>query len=175
VLDAWGRLLAAVPRSRLIVLADSTPWVQNHLQGTLARHGVDATRLEICNRRSPREFLTLITRADIALDPFPFNGHTTTCDSLWMGVPVIMMAGQSYASRFGSSALVNLGLEDLIASSTKEYVEIARSLAGDPTRLAQLRNDLRTRMTGSPLLDATGFTRNLENAFREMWVRWCSS
>ncbi len=175
VLDAWGRLMAAVPQSRLIVLAAASPWVQNHLQLALARHGVDATRIEICNRRPAREFLELIARADIALDPFPFNGHTTTCDSLWMGVPVIMMAGQSYASRFGSSALVNLGLEELIASSIEEYVEIACRLAGDQTRLAKWRSELRTLMTGSALLDAKGFTRNLEAAYHEMWARWCSS
>jgi len=175
VLDCWGRLMAAVRGSRLILLADANPWVEDHVQTALARHGVDSARIEICNRRSPREFLELIRRADIALDPFPFNGHTTTCDSLWMGVPVVMMAGDSYASRFGSSALVNLGLEELIASSVDEYVAIACKLAGDRTLLARLRSELRARMAGSPLLDVIGFTRNLEVAYREMWARWCSS
>ena len=124
-------------------------------------------------RQPQEEYFRLLARVDIGLDPFPFNGHTTTCDCLWMGVPVVMLAGATYASRFGGSALVNLGLESLIAGSQTQYVEIAIQLASDSAALETLRADLRPRMSRSPLVDGVGFTRNLEAAYREMWARWC--
>jgi predicted O-linked N-acetylglucosamine transferase (SPINDLY family) len=114
-------------------------------------------------------------RIDIALDPFPFNGHTTTCDALWQGLPVVSLAGGSYASRFGSSALRELGLEDLIVSSTAQYIEIAAQLAADTERLGNLRKSLRGRMVASTLLDAEGFARSVETAYRRMWQRWCAA
>ena len=113
--------------------------------------------------------------ADIALDSFPFNGHTTTCDAIWMGVPVVMQAGQTYASRFGGSVLRNVGLTNLIAASTEDYIGRAVTLAGDVDRLTSLRGELRPRMAASPLLDFVGFTRNVQHAYREMWQCWCAS
>ena len=101
-------------------------------------------------------------QADIALDPFPFNGHTTTCDAIWMGVPVVMLEGDVYASRFGGSVLANVGLEKLIARSVEEYVERAVQLAGDLARLSDLRGELRSA-NGSPVPWPT--TR----ASRETW------
>ncbi len=92
-----------------------------------------------------------------------------------MGVPVVMLEGHSYASRFGGSVLANLGLEDLIAGSVEQYVETAVSLAGDLQRLAQLRSELRPRMAASVLLDGPGFARNLEHAYRQMWRAWCEN
>ena len=99
--------------------------------------------MTLADRRPRPEYLELIEQVDIALDPFPFNGHTTTCDALWQGVPVVTLAGHNYVSRFGSSALVSLGLEELIANSTEEYVSIAARLAGDLPRLAELRATMR--------------------------------
>jgi predicted O-linked N-acetylglucosamine transferase (SPINDLY family) len=118
--------------------------------------------------------LRLIDQTDIALDAFPMNGHTTTCDCLWQGVPVVMLAGDTYVSRYGGSALVNLGLQDWIAHDPSEYVETARRWATDLPRLADLRAGLRARMAASPILDAAGFTRHLEAAYRRMWQAWCS-
>lgn len=115
-----------------------------------------------------------MAQVDVALDPFPFNGHTTTCDSAWMGVPVVTLAGDSYVSRFGSSVHVNLGLDDWIARSAEEYIEIAVAKAGDATGLAALRGELRARMAASPLLDFAGFTRGLEAAYRQMWRTRCA-
>jgi predicted O-linked N-acetylglucosamine transferase (SPINDLY family) len=91
-----------------------------------------------------------------------------------MGVPVVVMAGATYVSRFGGSALVNLNLPELIATSSPEYIDAAVRLAGDLNRLQALRAELRGRMLASPLLDAAGFARNLEAAYRQMWSRWCS-
>ena len=110
---------------------------------------------------------------DIALDSFPLGGHTTVCEALWMGVPSVMLEGGSYASRFGGTALVNLGLTDLIAGSQSQYIQIATALAGDLPRLAALRSGLREQMRTSVLLDAQGFTRRLEAAYHRMWLAWC--
>ncbi len=175
VLATWAELLRAVPGSRLVFLAHATPWLAAHVRDALARHGIAADRVELASRRPHAEYLALISTVDVALDAFPFNGHTTTCDCLWQGVPVVMLAGKTYVSRFGSSALVNLDLQEWIATTPQQYVETAAHLASDLSRLAELRAGLRERMAASPILDAGGFTRNLEAAYREMWQAWCSS
>ena len=130
-------------------------------------------RIEIVSKRPRSEYLQLHSRIDIALDSFPFNGHTTVCDALWMGVPSIMMEGDRYASRFGGSGLVTLGLDELIAHDEREYVARAVALAGDLPRLAELRRTLRPRLAASPLVDAEAFAHKLEAAYRTLWQRWC--
>lgn len=174
VLDAWIELLARVPNSRLMILAHRGGYLQNHLDERMQQRGLDPARIELCTKRPRNEYLELVSRADIALDPFPFNGHTTTCDAVWMGLPVVMLAGGSYASRFGGSVLRNVGLSDLIATSAAEYVELAARLAGDIAALAEIRSGLRQRMAASVLCDASGFAHRLEGAYREMWRRWCA-
>ncbi|MGD9724138.1 MAG: tetratricopeptide repeat protein [Pirellulales bacterium] len=173
VLAAWARLLQAVGQSRLLVLAHQVDSLRQYLHDTFSALGIAADRWTIADRCSRSAYLRLIADTDIALDPFPFNGHTTTCDALWQGVPVVTLAGRTYAQRFGSSAHVNLGLKELIAGSVDEYVDIAAQLAGDVPRLAALREGLRGRMAASPIVDAAGFTRNLEAAYRTMWEHWC--
>ena len=175
VLDTWLEILARVPRSRLLVLAYRGGYAERHLAELAAERGIDPARIEMCDKRSRNDFGRLVARADIALDPFPFNGHTTTCDAIWLGVPVVMMRGPTYVSRFGGSVLVNLGLEHLIAESREAYVDVAARLASDLPALAALRGQLRPRMAASPLVDAAGFTRNLEQAYRRMWQTWCES
>ncbi len=125
------------------------------------------------NKRPRPDYLRLHHEIDICLDTFPFNGHTTVCDALWMGVPSIMLEGRTYASRFGGTALVNLGLRELIAGSKSQYAHIATALAADLPRLAALRAALRERMQNSTLMDAPGFTRRLEQSYRRMWVERC--
>ncbi len=175
VLATWARVLSAVPQSRLILLGDMTDSLKRYLADSFAAGSIDPIRLELANRMPRHEYLELIGRVDIALDPFPFNGHTTTCDCLWHGVPVVTLSGETYVSRFGGSGLATLGLADLIARTTDEYVQIAARLAADVRRLEQLRGGLRARMSGSPLLDFQTFTRNLETEYRRMWTRWCAS
>ncbi len=174
VLEAWARILLRVPDSRLILLADMAATLKSYLISTLEGHGVRRDRLELANRRPREGYLELIQGVDIALDPFPFNGHTTTCDALWQGVPVVNLSGGSYVSRFGGSGLATLGLNDLIAHDVQHYIQIAVGLASDSSRLQHLRATLRERMAASPLLDFTGFTRNLEAAYRRMWIDWCT-
>jgi predicted O-linked N-acetylglucosamine transferase (SPINDLY family) len=175
VLATWAELLGRVPDSRLVIVADATPSLVEYLNRTWTEHELDPQRVTLADRRPRLDYLRLIDRVDIALDPFPFNGHTTTCDALWQGVPVVTLAGDQYVSRFGSSAHVNLGLEDLIARSPQQYVDVAARLAGDLPRLERLRGSLRDRMAASPLLDFVGFTRNLEAAYRHMWIDWCAA
>ncbi len=175
VLETWARVLQRVPRSRLLVRADMTPWLREHLTRTFAGFGIDVERLELVNRVKRVDYMEMIRGLDIAFDPFPFNGHTTTCDCFWQGVPVVTLAGETYVTRFGSSAMVSLGLDELIARTPDEYVEIAVRLATEASRRQELRETLRERMAASPILDFQGFTRNLEAEYRRMWHRWCAT
>jgi protein O-GlcNAc transferase len=172
VLATWASILQRVPRSRLVILADMGASLRARLTDTFARHGIAADRLELVHRLPRAQYLELINRVDIALDPFPFTGHTTTCDCLWQGVPVVTLAGRTYVSRFGSSAHRVLGLTSLVAQRPAEYVDIATSLAGDLSGLATMRAQLRNRMAASPLLDFRTFTSNLEAEYQRMWHDW---
>lgn len=174
VLATWAEVLAGAPNSRLLMLAPRTTAFRESVRDILARQGVGADRVELFFRGPQRDFLERVNQVDVALDPFPFNGHTTTCDCLHQGVPVLTLAGGSYASRFGGSALVTLDLREFIADSRAGYVAIAHEVAAHLDRLSALRAELRGRMLASPLVDAAGFTRNLEAAYRAMWVDWCA-
>ena len=110
---------------------------------------------------------------DIALDPFPFSGGTTSCEALWMGVPVVTLPGSRAVSRQTLSFVRAIGMPELAASSADDYVRIATELAADQPRLSELRRTLRRKMAASPLCDAYVFTRNLEAAYRTMWENWC--
>jgi predicted O-linked N-acetylglucosamine transferase (SPINDLY family) len=118
--------------------------------------------------------LKLYSEIDISLDAFPWGGHTTACESTWMGVPMLTLYGSTYAGRLVSSVLTQMGLRDLIADTPAKYRDRAIELAGDLDHLADLRSRLRGMMQASPLCDGQGFTRNLEDAYRSMWRRACS-
>ena len=172
VIETWARILACVANSRLTLKYRSlnSESVQNVVCAAFAKHGVASNRLVLLgNDASQLDHLARYNNIDIALDPFPYNGTTTTCDALWMGVPVIALAGKTHVSRVGVSQLTNIGLLELTAEDADSYVDIAVALANDLPRLAQLRGGLRERMKASPLMDAPRFTRNLERAFQEMW------
>ena len=119
------------------------------------------------------EYLRLYNQVDIALDTFPYNGTTTTCDALWMGVPVISQVGQHHASRVGLSILSQVGLGSLAAASSEEYVAKATALAGNPEDLEKIRASMRPRMMASPLCHAKTFAQTVESAYRRMWHTWC--
>jgi predicted O-linked N-acetylglucosamine transferase (SPINDLY family) len=112
---------------------------------------------------------------DLALDTFPYHGTTTTCEAMWMGVPVVSLAGRTHASRVGVSLLTNAGLAEFIAQSTEEYVRIACEKARDLARLAKLRGALRGMMRESVLLDGKQFARDVEAAYRRVWREWVKS
>jgi predicted O-linked N-acetylglucosamine transferase (SPINDLY family) len=173
VMAVWARLVRSVPNSRIVILAGASQPLAERVRSIFATHDVAADRVTVADRRPRGDYLHLINTTDIALDPFPFNGHTTTCDALWQGVPVVALAGETYVQRFGSSAHQNLGLQELVARSPDDYIQRATRLAGDLPRLATLRAELRDRMQNSPLLDFVGFTRELERTYRQLWARWC--
>ena len=120
-----------------------------------------------------RNYLRLHQQVDINLDTSPYTGGTTTCHSLWMGVPVITLAGETATSRGGASLLNALGLTGLVAHTTEEYIDIARQLANDRNRLHSMRLDLRTAYARSTLTNEEQFTQNLERMYREIWASWC--
>jgi predicted O-linked N-acetylglucosamine transferase (SPINDLY family) len=130
--------------------------------------------VRFAGRAPAEEYFALYRQIDIALDTFPYGGGTTTCDALWMGVPVVSLVGRTAVGRGGLSILSNVGLPELAARSEEEYVRIAGELAGDLPRLGNLRANLRQRMAQSPLMDAPRFARNIEAAYRQVWRQWCA-
>jgi predicted O-linked N-acetylglucosamine transferase (SPINDLY family) len=171
-IDAWSRLLQAVPRSRLLLHARAGSH-RGGLLDVLSERGISAERVEFFDIQPMADYFGVYRRIDVALDPFPYGGGTTTLDALWMGVPVVSLAGQTAVGRGGLSILSNLGLPELVAHDAEQYVRIAAELAADLPRLSDLRATLRQRMQRSSLMDAPRFARNIEAAYREMWRRWC--
>ncbi|MCE9620021.1 MAG: tetratricopeptide repeat protein [Planctomycetes bacterium] len=172
VIAVWARILKRVPGSRLVLKnkSMSAPGVQNFILSIFAKHGVAAGSIEMRGQDGPHaSHLEQYNTIDIGLDPFPYNGTTTTFEALWMGVPMVVLAGVSHVGRVGVSQMSNLGLPELIGKDPNDYVEIAARLAADVPRLTALRAGLRQRMIASPLMDVPRFTRNLETAYQEMW------
>ena len=174
----WSAVLSAVPNSRLMIKSQGlagAPARQQVLERFAAR-GIAADRLELHGRiASPAGHLELYHQIDIALDTYPYHGTTTSCEAMWMGVPVVTLAGKTHASRVGVSLLSNVGLEQLIAQTPEQYVQIAADLAKDLAALSVLRSALRSRLAASPLLDGSGLAREVEAAYRVMWKQWCES
>jgi predicted O-linked N-acetylglucosamine transferase (SPINDLY family) len=171
----WVSVLQRVANSRLLMVTLPAGPVRDRVRDLFARGGVDPSRLDFHEFLVGEKFRELFQEVDVALDSFPCNGGTTTCETLWFGVPVVSRSGNTFVSRAGSSLLRNLGLPEMVAGSADEYVGIACALASDPERLNSLRLSMRERMRASPIMDEEGFTRNLETAYREMWRAWCAS
>jgi predicted O-linked N-acetylglucosamine transferase (SPINDLY family) len=172
VLALWSSVLAAAPGARLLLATGGSHRVGKRIRGTLARHGVFPESLILVGRAQTRhDYLNSYRHIDIALDPFPYNGVTTTCDALWMGVPVVSLAGEAGASRQGVRLLRGVGLDELVASTPEEYVQIASVLSCDQQRLESLRASLREQMGHSSLMDSKRLTRDLEAAYLAMWER----
>lgn len=174
LMKVWAAILHAVPDSRLMLVNVPTGGARERIIAWLGAEGIGSGRLELHARLPTDEFWAAHRRADIALDPFPCNGGATTCETLWLGVPVITLAGQTFVARAGVSLLSNCGLTQLIAGSTEEYVALAAELAREPLRLADMRVRLKGSLPGSPLLDAPAYTRALEAHYRAIWRQWCS-
>ncbi len=136
--------------------------------------GIEAERIEFVEYRPRRQYLEVYRQIDIGLDTVPYNGHTTSLDSFWMGVPVVTRVGHTVVGRAGLSQLSNLGLAELAARNDQEFISIAANLAAELPRLTTLRATLRERMQRSPLMDAPRFARNVETAYRQMWCAWCA-
>lgn len=175
---AWARILDQVPESRLVLksLRFIDPSRRADFLERFAANGITAEHLEL---RQPQphmvDHLNSYAEIDIALDPFPYNGTTTTCEAMWMGVPMISLIGDHHAARVGFDLLSQVGLAEFAAADIESYIAKAVALAGDLPQLARLRQDLRERMRQSPLCDAPRFARAFEAALRRMWREWCDS
>jgi predicted O-linked N-acetylglucosamine transferase (SPINDLY family) len=170
----WAEILRSLPRARLRLVGIPEGRAREDLLGGFGAAGVAAERLTIKARVSMGEYLQQFDEVDIALDSTPYGGGTTTFDALWMGVPVVTLAGERSAGRSAASILGVLGLEDWVAGSEEQYVRLARERAGEPGRIAELRGQLRARLRASPLMDEAGFARDMEAAIRGMWREWCA-
>jgi len=175
VIEVWARVLRTEPRSHLFLVASAlaNSSVGERVAACFADAGIGRDRLVLAPTVPTPDHLALYNQIDIALDPFPFNGHTTSCEAMWMGVPVVTLSGDQRASRTGASMLTVIGLPELIATTADAYVEIAVSLAHDLDRLAALRAGMRERLQTSPLCDVEAMTRAVETAYRGAWRRWC--
>jgi protein O-GlcNAc transferase len=171
VIRLWSQILHEVPTARLLIKSRAflNEGCRRRVVGLFSSQGISPERLDLRSwAASQEDHLRTYHEVDIALDTFPYNGTTTTCEALWMGVPILTLAGRSHMARVGVSLLSNVGLPELIADSPQEYVRIARDLANDLRRLGELRKGLRERMAGSPLMDAAGFAREIDAAYIQM-------
>jgi len=174
-LKLWAQILDRVPTARLLleIRGIDRPTFRAETEARLQRLGLPLERVTL-EARSPANQYALYNQIDIALDPFPCNGGTTSLDALWMGVPFVTLAGSHFVSRMGVSILTNAGLPELIADTPEDYVELATRLALKPEWLRDLRYQLRQRVANGPLMDESAFTRQLEAAYRGMWQAYCA-
>ncbi|MSP49093.1 MAG: tetratricopeptide repeat protein [Alphaproteobacteria bacterium] len=177
VIGLWSRVLETVPGSRLLMKflnRFAGPELGQLLRARFAAHGIAPDRIELRAGRLPRMAqLALLNEVDVALDPFPFNGCTTTFEALWMGVPVVTLEGSRFLGRMSASFLRHLDLGDLVAADKAAYVGLASAVAADLDRRIGLRRDLRDHLLASPLCDASGHARSLVDAYRRLWRGWC--
>jgi predicted O-linked N-acetylglucosamine transferase (SPINDLY family) len=167
-LEMWAEILNATSDSRLM-LTSNPGQHRERVKRWFTDHGIDPQRILFVDRLPVLEYLAKYNEVDIALDTTPFAGGTTTCDALWMGVPVVTLSGKTAVGRSGVSLLTNVGLPELIAQSPRQYIEIAAGLAKDLPKLAVSRSQLRDKMQSSPLMDIRRFTADIENMYREIW------
>jgi predicted O-linked N-acetylglucosamine transferase (SPINDLY family) len=172
-LELWAQILLSVPGARLLVHAQPGRH-REAVRRMFADQGVAADRVAFAGRVPHTQYLTLYNDIDLCLDPFPYGGGISTLDALWMGVPVITLAGRTAVGRVGASILTSVGLPELIARTLEEYVAHASAWAGDRARLSALRSGLRQRMRESGIMDGGRYAADMESVFREMWTGWCS-
>jgi protein O-GlcNAc transferase len=173
-LALWARLLRRVPEAELLLYA-RTEAQRERVHRALRAASVDESRATFVGRQSLALYLETYRDIDVALDPYPYGGGTTSCDALWMGVPVVSLAGRTAVSRAGSTLLSNIGLERLVATTEEQYVERAAELIRDQGQLAELRRQLRDRLESSPVMNAPQFARDFEAALKDAWRAWCAS
>lgn len=175
VIACWSRILHAVPGSRLFLkskpLGDAAVAATVHAR--FGVYGIGEDRLLLEGKSPHREYFQSYNRVDVALDPYPYNGGTTTVDALWMGVPVLALRGDRYVAHMSESILQSVNMTDWVAENEEDYIAKAAAFAGDLPALTKTRAGLRQRLLDSPICDAPGFARNLEAAFRGMWRVWC--
>lgn len=175
VISLWSEILRAVPQSRICLKAGGFQQasLQQHYTAMFAKNGIVAERITFLGQLPYAKYLEAYREIDIALDPFPYNGCTNTVEALWMGVPVVTLAGDRFISRVGLSLLSTTGLGNLVADSRRSYLNQAIALASSPQKLADLRGKLREQVRQSALCDGPRFASNLDHAYRNIWRDWC--
>lgn len=173
VIRCWSEILKTVPDSRLLMIARGLEQGKERVLAEFHSHGIDSGRLVLMGAQPFDRYLALHNQLDIHLDTFPYTGGTVTCHCLWMGVPVVTVTGNAVTSRNGASILGALGLDNLVAHSRDDYVDIAKGLAGDPKRLQDLRSGMRKRMRASSVMNPGQVTDSLEKAYKSIWEKWC--
>ena len=171
----WCEILTRLPDSRMVVVGVPEGQPRDRLLADFRQAGIAASRLTVAPRVPLDDYFRWFDEVDIALDSMPYSGGTTTCDTLWMGVPVVTFAGPRSVSRSAASILTTAGLGDWIGATPEDYVRLAVEAARDEARLARLRGSLRQRLRESPLMDEAGFVPDLEDAYRRMWRGWCGT
>jgi predicted O-linked N-acetylglucosamine transferase (SPINDLY family) len=176
VLDLWSAILRAAPNARLLVFRHTLQGrAREHLSRRFMERGIDLGRIDfLCSPLDDQGYLGMYAKVDVSLDTFPWCGHTTACESLWMGAPVITLRGSRHASRMVASVLTMAGLPEWVADSKEQYIDLAVRWTKDLESLVALRTGLRDRLARSSLCDGKGFTRSLEAAYRKIWQHCCS-
>ncbi|HTW94073.1 MAG TPA: tetratricopeptide repeat protein [Tepidisphaeraceae bacterium] len=175
LLQLWSQILHRLPDSTLLLKSrgTSSPSAAARICAEFEQQGINSARIQFLPYQNVSEaHLSCYDQIDVALDSYPYHGTTTTCEALWMGVPVVTLAGRSHVSRVGASLLHSVQLDDLVAHDAGQYVEIAADLAADRDRRRSLRGTLRQTMQNSPLMDGRGVAREIESAYRDMWLQW---
>ncbi len=177
VVKVWSELMRRVADSRLILktkqLGDEV--VRKRFHAMFEENGIAVDRVDLLGPSNHAELLAMYNGIDIALDPFPFSGCMTTCEALWMGVPVVTIPGETFAERHSASFLTAVGLTDWVVETPHAYVTLLERWCNDLEKLADLREGLRARVQASPLCDYRTFARNLEDAYRDIWRKWCKT
>lgn len=177
VITTWAEILRRIAGSKLILKTKelSCPHTRDRVASTFRQHGIDSSRVDFHGGSSHKQHMLAYNSIDIQLDTFPYTGSTTTLESLWMGVPVIALPNETFAGRHSLTFLSNIGLTEVIARDAGHYIDLAVSLAGDLTRLTELRAGLRSRLAQSPACDGPRFARSLMAELRTAWREWCRS
>ena len=175
MIDTWAALLNTVANARLVMMGVTSDVARASFLERFAAHGVDAQRISFHGMLPLADYRRVLQQADISLDSTPYNGGTTSCETLWLGLPLVSLTGQAFVARMGYALLKHIGLPELAAGDSAAYVRAAAALAGDLPKLADLRATMRARLAQSKLADERGFTRELEQAYRQMWLQYLAT
>jgi len=170
----WARILRELPQARLVMAGVPEGGIRDELLGAFNDDGIDSSRITLLPFQSLHDYMRSFADIDIALDTSPYSGGTTTCDALWMGVPVLTMPGIRPASRSAAGILATIGLSEWIADSPDDYVSRAVKLGREREIIGNLHRTLRKRMLDSPLMQEAAFARDVEQTWRQLWRNWCS-